>query len=450
MIDLKTIPSSPGIYIYRNKAGEIIYVGKAINLKKRVSQYFQLHDALGPKTKTLVSQIDSIETKIVGSEIEALILESSYIKKYHPKYNSMLKDDRSYQYIYITRDKLPRIYPVFESSKLREGYLYGPFPNGTAVKQLLKTIRHIFPYYGNKKHPSTKCLYCHLNICPGPAPDRVVYRHHISKIKQILSGKFTLLQRQLKKEMLVASSLQNFEQALLIKNQLDSINYVISGWHNLNHLFSSVNLPEDSHSQAISELSTILRPYFNLDNLHRLECFDISQMGTKYFVGSMSVWQNGHLDYSQYRQFKIKNVLTHTSLRGVLSMSKDDEAISLESNKTIDTITANDAYMIKEIVYRRLQHPEWGTPDLIIVDGGKPQVTSALSLYTMDNIPIPPVLGLAKKFEIIVIKTSDSWQEIRLPSNSKALLLLESLRNEAHRFANRYRRKLMSKSIDVK
>ncbi|MFZ2153383.1 MAG: GIY-YIG nuclease family protein [Microgenomates group bacterium] len=421
MIDLKSLPTASGIYIYRNAAGEIMYVGKAINLKKRVSQYFQRDDALGPKTQTLVSQIDSIETKVVGSEIEALILEASYIKKYHPKYNSLLKDDRSYQFICITRDKLPRIYSVFGSQADTTQHLYGPFPSGLAVRSLLKTMRRIFPYYSQKKHPKTLCLYCHLGICPGPSPDSHIYRHNILLIKKILSGKFKLVQRRLQKEMEEASVNQQYETALLVRNQLDALNYVVSGWHNLNNLFEQINLPEDRSSSAISELETTLQPYLNIKNIHRIECFDISQMVDKYFVGSMTVWQNGHLDSSAYRQFKINT-----------------------------KVTQDDQFMIKEVVYRRLQHPEWGTPDLIVVDGGKPQLTAALSLvetpYMASLQNQVNIIGLAKKFETIVIKSNDDFIEINLPTNSKALLLLESLRNEAHRFANRYRRSLMSKS----
>jgi len=411
MIDLKSLPSSPGVYIYRDIKGGIIYVGKAINLKKRISQYFQRDDALGPKTATLVAQIASIETKIVGSEIEALILEASYIKKYHPKYNSLLKDDRSYQYICITKDKLPKIYSVFQSNSDPKTNLYGPFPSGNAVRSLLNTLRHIFPYYGKKNHPKTDCLYCHLKMCPGPNPDELAYRRNITKIKQILSGKFTLVQRNLKKEMLAVSKDHNFELALTFRNQLNAINYVVSGWNSLNNLFEQVNLPEDRQSSAISELETTLRPYLNIKNINRIECFDISQMGKRHFVGAMTVWQNGSLDHSQYRKFKINT-----------------------------KVTPDDQFMIKEVVYRRLQHLEWPTPDLIIVDGGKPQLNAALSVSEL------PIIGLAKKFETIVIKPND-YVEINLPKNSHALLMLQSLRDEAHRFANRYRIELMAKSM---
>ena len=413
MVELNSLPTSPGVYIYRNRVGEIIYVGKAINLKKRISQYFQRDDALGPKTAALVSQIDTIETKIVDSEIEALILESSLIKKHLPKYNSLLKDDRSYLYICISKDVLPRIFTAFQSNLPSNCYIYGPFPNGSAVKSLLKTIRHIFPYYNLKKHPTSPCLYCHLNMCPGPNPDPLLYRQNIGKIKKLLNGKIKILNKQLNREMKQASHDNNFEKAIIFRNQITSINYVVSGWNQLHNFLDIVKLPEDGQSNAIIELQTTL----NISPINRIECFDISQLGSKYFVGAMTVWYQGHIDHSQYRKFKIK------------------------TKQTID-----DQYMIKEIIYRRLQHPNWGKPDLIIVDGGKPQVSSvnSLPLTLLTDIQL---IGLAKKNETIIIKTKNNWQQINLPHNSHALRLLQLLRNEAHRFANKYRKELIKKTF---
>lgn len=412
MIDLQNLPTTPGCYIYRNSAGEIIYVGKAINLKKRVSQYFQRDDALGPKTKTLVSQIASIETKTVNSEIEALILESSLIKKYHPKYNSQLKDNRSYLYICISKAKIPIVFTAHSSNLPAKADIFGPFPDSSSVKSLLKTIRRLFPFRNKDTHPKGDCLYCHLGLCPGLNPDPKTYRHNIIKIKKILNGHFSSLLFSLKKEMNLASKTENYEKALILKNQIDSLNYVVSGWHSLKNLFADINLPEDKQSQAIEELENTLKPYLNLKNIHRFEVYDISQMNTKYFVGSMVVWQNGRIDTNEYRKFRIRS-----------------------------KATPDDQFMMKEVIYRRLQHPEWGIPDLIVVDGGKPQVSAISTITTI------PLIGLAKKFETIVIKNDDNWVEINLPPQSQALLLLESLRNEAHRFANKYRKELMSKSL---
>lgn len=412
MVDLSVLPESPGVYIYRNSKDDIIYVGKAINLKKRISQYFLRDNALGPKTKTLVSQIHSIETKIVNSEIEALILESSLIKKYRPKYNSLLKDDRSYIYICITKEKIPRIFTTHSSRLPLKADIYGPFPDALAAKSLLKTIRRLFPYRSQEKHPKNECLYCHLGLCPGPNPDSKSYRSNILKIKKILNGKISSLPNSLTKEMKIASKSQDYELALKLKQQIDSLNYITSGWKNLKLMFEDINLPDDKDSQAINELQTILKSYFSIKKINRFEVYDISQLGNNYFVGSMVVWQDGYIDKSQYKKFKIKS-------------------------KQI----ADDQFMLQEVLSRRLHHPEWPFPDLIVVDGGKPQVSSISQITNL------PIIGLAKKEETIVIKNKSKWIEINLPKYSKALLLLENLRNEAHRFANSYRKQLMHRAL---
>jgi excinuclease ABC subunit C len=412
MTNINTIPPKPGVYLYRDKAGKIIYIGKAINLKKRVSQYFQRDDALGPKTQTLVSQIAKIDYRLVNSEIEALILEASLIKQYRPKYNSQLTDDKNYLYICLTKEKLPRIFPTHQNNIPANSLVYGPFPDVSAVRSLLKIIRRLFPFYSQNNHPKTPCLYCHLHLCPGPNPDPKIYLQNITRIKKILSGKFKLLQRQLKKDMKTASKLEQYESALQIRHQLESIDYIVSGWHQLSQFYQSVNLPQDKVTSATNQLYTFLRPYFPILHLRRIECFDISNLSSNYFVGSMVVFQNGQIDKSQYRQFKIRS-------------------------KSIP----DDQFMLREVVWRRLKHPEWSLPDLIVVDGGKPQVSSLL------QITKTPLIGLAKKQETIVIKHNSAWREINLPQNSQALKLLQQLRNEAHRFANAYRKKLIKKDI---
>ena len=430
MIDIQTIPQKPGVYIYKNDQKKIIYIGKAVNLKKRVSQYFQNDRALGYKTNRLVSEIDDISFRIVNSEIEALVLESSLIKQYRPKYNSQLKDDKSYIYITFSKDKFPIVKPAFKSTLNQNDIFYGPFPDSSSVKSLLKTIRHIFPYY-SKKHESKKCLFCHLGICPGPNPDLKEYKKTLSKIKKLLAGNFKKLIRDLNVEMKTASKSENFELAKIRRDQINSINYVISGWKNLSHLYQDIELPQDKYQKATDELKLILLPYFPLlKKINRIEAYDISNLGSKYFVGSMTVYQNGKIDNSQYRQFKINT-----------------------------KVTPDDQYMIKEVIYRRLKHLEWNFPDLIVVDGGKPQVSAAREVINIINQSpllssregikgwVLPIIGLAKKYETIVIKHGDIWQEINLPKNSPSLLLLQQLRNEAHRFANRYRKKLIKLSL---
>ena len=413
MINLKNIPDSPGVYIYKNSENKIIYIGKAVSLKKRVSQYFRSDEALGYKTKQLVSQIAKIDFHVVGSEIEALILESSLIKQYRPKFNSQLKDDKSYIYITISKDKIPLIKPAFKSNLNPNAIFFGPFPDSTAVKSLLKTIRVIFPFYSSVHGPK-KCLYCHLGLCPGPNPDIKEYKKNVLRIKHVLNGNFSKLISRLEKEMLAFSKAENFEMAKTRRDQINSLNYIISGWKNLSNLYQKVDLQEDQVSKALRDLKTILAPYFpDLKNINRFEAYDISNLGSKYFVGSMTVFQQGRIAKDEYRQFKIYS-----------------------------KITPDDQFMIKEVIYRRLKHPEWKMPDFILVDGGKPQVSAANRVS-----PTIPIIGLAKREETIVIKIGDSWEEIKLPKNSPSLLLLQQLRDEAHRFANNYRKKLISLTV---
>ena len=411
---LKNLPDTPGVYLYKNKDKKIIYVGKAVNLKRRVSQYFKRGAALGAKTASLVSQINSIKYYCVNSEIEALILEASLIKKYQPKFNSLLKDDRSYLYISISKDKLPIISPAFKSNLDKSSTYFGPFPSAKSVKTLLKTLRRIFPFYISHYPVNKKCFYCHLGVCPGPNPDPIIYKKNIRRIKKILNGQISGLLRRLNHQMQMLSKHQQYEKALSLRNQIESLNYISTGWQSLTHLYTEINLPEDNIQKAILELVSVLQPYIpKLKNILRLEACDISNLGSNYFVGSLVVFENGIIDHQQYKKFKIYTQQTQ-----------------------------DDQLMIKEVIYRRLKHIEWGTPDLILVDGGKPQVSAANKVS-----PNIPIIGLAKKEETIVIKDAKNWQEIKLPKHSPSLLLLQSLRDEAHRFANSYRRNLMQKNF---
>ncbi len=408
------LPTTPGVYIYKNKAGEIIYVGKAINLRRRVGQYFQRDDALGPKTATLVSQIHKIDYHLVDSEVQALLLEASLIKKYKPKYNSQLRDDKSYIYICITREKYPRVFSTHKSRLNEKDDFYGPFPDGRSVRSILKILRRLYPYRSCRILPKKACLYFELGLCPAPCVQKTNYGQTIGKIRKFLNGNITYLITQTKNQIKQLSKQQNYEQALVLKNQLDNLLYITSGWQSASDLYKNHNLQEDQASRGLEQIYTTLKPFFpNLTKLNRLECFDISNLGNDYFVGSMTVFANGQLNPAEYRHFKIKT----------------------KANQ-------DDMFMLKEVLYRRLQHPEWDLPDLIVLDGGKPQLSTVLPV--IDKIP---TVGLAKKFETIVIKVEEnSFQEINLPKDSQGLFLLQNLRDEAHRFANAYRKKLIQKS----
>ncbi|MBU1129796.1 GIY-YIG nuclease family protein [Patescibacteria group bacterium] len=462
-MNLNIFPTSPGIYIFKNSENEIIYIGKAINLKNRISQYFQKNNTLGPKTRQLISQINNISYKTLASEIEALVLEANLIKKHKPKYNSQLKDDKNYIYIVITKQPIPRIFATHKNKLTKTktaSNLYGPFPNSSSVRTLLKTIRKIFPFRDyHRTHPKN-CLYCHLNLCPGLSPDPKQYRRTIGYIKKILNGQIKNLLKSLEVQMRQASKLQNYEKALSLRNQTESLKYITDGWKNLNHLFQSINLASDKTNSALNELKTILSLYFSkLKLINRIEAYDVSNLANKYFVGSMVVFQSGFIDKSQYRKFKIRHpkpLSRHsespTGRRRIPLESKiPTGSFGRKLSQDDDKLAQNDALMISQLVHRRLNHPEWPFPNIILVDGGKPQVTAttvilsvAKDLAKRKNIIL---IGLAKRDETIVIKTKKSFQQINLPKNSHALNLLRHLRDESHRFANKYRKELIKKSI---
>jgi len=422
------LPPLPGVYLYKDKNNKIIYIGKAINLKKRVSQYFKKTDTLGPKTQELVKNIAKIDYKIVGSEIEALVLESSLIKKHQPKYNIQLKDNKSFLYITIHKNYI-------ETTR-RTGD-FGPFPNGGQVKYLLKILRRNFPFYTRPTHPKT-CLYCHLGLCP---KDEKENKKNINIIKKILQGKTKTLQKKLEKQLKEFIKLEKYEEAIINRNILNSINYITSGWKNISTLTENIQLSTDLTLQSTNELELLL----DIPQINRIECYDISQLGHKYFVGAMSVFQNGKLDPSQYRKFRIKSpFLPAPQRRGQRGMSV--------GQGDFEGFKPNDPAMLREIITRRLNHPEWTYPDLIVLDGGLPQL-SILNKFPFCQRGKPAFggkgicfIGLAKKQETIV---RQEGIEINLPKHSLGLQLLQKLRDEAHRFANKYRRSLMKSSSKI-
>lgn len=368
----------------------------------------------------MVSQIKQIRTIIVSSEIEALLLEANYIKKHKPKYNIRLIDGKNYPLIRISIEKYPKILVARRTDDKKSVY-FGPFPNATAMKLVLKTIRKIFPYQSVTNHAKKICLYYHLGLCPCPpvfASDEFQkeYKKTIRHIVDFLNGNTKKIIRDLIKERGALSKNEEFEKANILQNKINAIE-VITGpfYKNVFDLDVNPNFLQDLRKKEISDLKEILnKNNVRVINLKRIECFDISNISGTNATGSLVVFTNGEKDSGWYRRFRIR-----------LNKGPDDFA------------------MIQEVLKRRLNHPEWPYPDLIIVDGGKGQVASALKVLTIkqfNNIMIP-VIGLAKREEIII---TSSFKEIVLPKDSDALKLIMRIRDEAHRFAITYHRKLRS------
>ncbi len=403
------IPHQSGVYIYKDKDESVIYVGKALDLYHRVSSYFNSFQ--NPKTAQLVSKIVSIETIIVASELEALVLEANLIKKFQPVFNIRLTDDKDYLYIKVTKEIYPKVLTARKKDLPNSLISFGPFPSTTTVKNTLKLLRKVFPWCANPdgKRP---CFYYHINLCPGPCAGQISdqdYQKIIRRFIAFMSGRKEQLLQGLTKEMAQKARLQQFEEAGRNKKVIEGILYLTQSNRTQAYL-ENPNFLEDQRVIALQELQDVLQLTKIPD---RIEGYDISNIQGHEAVASMVVLTHGEIDQSQYRKFKI-----HISGK------------------------PNDFAMLAEVIKRRINHQEWQTPDVLLIDGGKGQV-SAVNEQIQKSGPESwqsiRIFGLAKRMEWLY---SQSGQEIRLPRTSAALRLLQRLRDEAHRFAITYHRKL--------
>jgi len=399
-----------------------LYVGKAKNLKNRVNSYFAKYVTLGTKTQALVSKVKKIETIVLNSEIEAFLLENHYIKKHKPKYNIKLTDDKAYPLIRVTvKDTYPKVL-IGRKDNDKNSVYFGPFPNAAAALRLtLRSIRRIFPYQSVPNHVTRICLYYHLGLCPCPPifdsiEFRKEYKKTIKHIIDFLNGDTKKVVRDLTKERIAASKSEEFEKANILQKKINAIQLITGPFYN--NAFDpdiNPNFTEDLRRKETNDLKEILNKNdVFVRNLERIECFDISNISGTNATGSMVVFINGERQGAEYRKFKIRR-----------------------------ENSPNDFAMIAEVLKRRLNHPEWTTPNLIIVDGGKGQVSTAVKVIKEMGKKIP-IIGLAKREEIII--TSD-FKEIALSKESEALKLVMRIRDEAHRFAIAYHKKLRSKNF---
>lgn len=418
------LPDTPGVYIYHDIKGRVLYVGKAISLKKRVSSYFQLSKNLGVKTRALVSEIASIETIDVASEIEALLLEARLIKKYRPPYNVQWKDDKEYLYIKITwKEAIPRVLTA-RREKLPGNVYFGPFPSAGTVKQTLRTLRRTFPYCNEKKTQMRKDgtnLYTDLGLCPGPHAGLISmedYRNQIKKLMQFLEGKRTSVIKELEREMQAAAKKLEFERAAKIKKQLDGISYITTQVIKPEAYLENPTLLEDKREAEMEQLKEVL----HLQTLpHRIEGYDISTIQGRYSVGSMVVFTDAQPDKRQYRKFRIRY-------------------------KDIPKDVPNDFWMMREMLSRRFKN-DWPEPDLLLIDGGKGQLGAVLTV--MEELGVSwPIASLAKKKEELFVPWQD--ESIQLREEDPGRHLVQRVRDESHRFAITYHKKLRNKETITK
>lgn len=423
---LKTLPKEPGVYFHKDKTGQIIYVGKAAILRNRVRQYFQKSRNRDPKTDLLVAEIVDTDWQVVDSEFEALFLEAEMVRRYMPRYNILLRDDKSQTFVRIDfKEKYPTV--TTTRRPLDDGATYyGPFLSTIAVRRALKYLRKAFPYSTHTVLPARACLLVHLHLCPGPETGELDEKEYITslrKLVRVLEGQKSTILREMEKDMKAASKAANFEQAAKVRDQIQALKDL-----DRRILFSDKEFMDLSKDHALVELTDLL----GLAKVpRRIEGYDISHMSGTDVVASMVVFTNGAADKANYRKFK-------------------------QHNQTND-----DFDHMRETMTRRLSDKNikaWGMPDLLLIDGGKGQLAAASSVVEEKGLKIPMV-GLAKKREEIVVRNdwpytklsmetvlklrgftrdSEDFTLVDLPNNSNVVKLLQRIRDESHRFAVSY------------
>ncbi len=410
MVDKSAISRKPGVYIYQDESGRILYVGKAINLYHRIASYFT-GTLDNPKTEALVENIASCETIEVMSELEALILEANLIKKYLPPYNIKLTDDKDYLYIKITKEDFPKILTARKKELDGAMEFFGPFPSSRIVRDTLKKLRRTFPYCTQGVPILTNqrpCFFYHLHLCPGVCAGKISkeeYRKIIRRFINFMQGKKDEVINNMISEMEEYSKNQEYEKAAEAKRMVSGLQYLTQST-NAQVYLENPNFVEDQNRQSLEQLKV----HLHLDSLpERIECYDISNIQGKQAVGSLVVLTGGEIDKRWYRKFKI-----------------------------IVDGRPNDVGMMREVLSRRIKHDEWPKPDLILVDGGRGQVNGAFEEIRKAGWQIP-VFGLAKRMEWLY-QPEDGV--IKLSKSSLSLRTLQKIRDEAHRFAVSYHRKL--------
>ena len=408
---LNKLPVGPGVYFHKNKAGEIIYVGKAAVLKNRVRQYFQ-KSAKDPKTEALVAEITDTDWIQVDTEMDALFLESEMIKRYKPKWNILLRDDKTVSYVRISmNEEVP--YVSFTRTPMDDGAAYiGPFYGKTAVEKAVRTLRKIFPYY-TKPYSGKKSLDTDLGLTPGVETNKCTprdYKRNLRKLIRYLEGDREKLLIDLEKTMQEAAANGEYELAAEARDQLFGLRELRK-----KIIFSDKEFLDISSDQALAQLQKLL----NLEHPpKRIEGYDISHQSGENTVGSMVVFINGAAARNEYRKFKVR------------------------------TSKNNDLKSLTEIISRRLKHKEWDYPDLIILDGGATQVNATLPLVAPYKIP---VIGRDKSGD----HSKSAGVKIFVPEKglvdisegSHIARLIARIDEEAHRFAITYHSLLKRKSM---
>jgi len=390
--------------MFLDKGKKIIYVGKARRLKRRVASYFQAGRAHDNRLELLVSETRDIKIIRASSEAEALIYEAGLIKDHRPKFNIDLKDDKSYPFLKLTvNEKYPRLF--LTRRKMRDGAVYyGPYVNVKLLREALSFMKRVFPLRSCKKMRKKICLEGHIGQCYGPCEGKIKakdYSDIVDQLKAFLEGRKDELLSSLEKDMKRFSRKKEYEKALAVKRRIEALSAI-------------QQLHDRSQHPMYGELEE-LQNALDLPVLPEvIECFDVSNITGKQAVGSMVRFAGGRPQKAGYRKFRIKTVA------GI-----------------------DDYSMIREVVrrrYSRLLKEEKEMPDLVLIDGGKGHLFSAKEELRVLGLQHMPVASIAKEYNHLY--TPERKQPIRLSPGSRLLLLIQRIRDEAHRFAIKYHREL--------
>lgn len=414
-------PTTCGVYQYW-LGKTLLYIGKAINLKVRLSSHAQ-NARLDAKEAMIVGG-DTIRYTLCDTEFKALLLESELIREFRPPHNRIWKDDKGYLYIVIAladtfpRPRFARAHELPSTASTKKLQIFGPFPSGKIAEEVLSGIRRLIPFCMSKRVGKHPCFYSRIGLCnPCPSgnykdPSFVKKQYHIQirQVVKILKGNVDPVIKDLTMQMKKASSAQDFETALLLRTKIERFKRFIH-----THSFTDHHFSYNNSSERLSSLQDSLTPYLGVSPLSRIECYDASNSSMFDSTVSLVVMTYGLLDSGQYRRFKTKNPSAHSDF------DRLDEAIT-----------------------RRLKNRTWDKPDLIVIDGGVPQLRRLQRVFDQQDNP-PLYLGLAKHPDRLIFFKDNSFQTLRLPADHPGLHLLQQLRDEAHRFANSYRKILEKK-----
>jgi excinuclease ABC subunit C len=465
---LGSLPHKPGVYLMRDRFGTVIYVGKARNLRKRVSQYFHPSRRMGwdLKFNALVEAICDFDVHLVRSEPEALLLESKLIKEFKPRYNISFRDDKRHLMLKVNlNDPIPNF--AFARFKKDDGARYfGPFANAGALRNIVTLARRQFnlrgcrvftPGEADYKH----CLYGHLKYCTAPCVGNVTLEQYVEQVKaacDFLEGQCREMQEQLETEMKKAAMAQDFEKAASLRDLLRDLKTTTRRTEK----FERIPYKLPGNIQPQSDLVELANALGLLTPPQRIEAFDISNISGTFAVASLVSFKNGRPDRANYRRFKIKTVTGQDDFASMAEVirrrytrllnesapaqkSKNDEAGEAVPEELQKLVNETERKVRNGIPIKNAVTGGASMPDLILIDGGKGQLGMAMEELTKLGLEKIPVIGLAKEFEEIYLP--DKSEPLRLGLEHPATKLLQRIRDESHRVANSYNAQLRLKRI---